>query len=183
MRSGSAFHRYRLSTYPFRKAFAASGLDRAAYRASMARGYTYTNGRLEPTSYPASFSAAAGLTSTVRDVAAFSMALDRDVLLPPATKALAFAPVVTAAGDTLPYGLGWFSTRYRGVRVVWHYGLWQAISALIVKVPDRALTFVALANSDGLSMPYPGLGRGRLDDSPWARAFLDTFVVGAAALP
>jgi len=68
------------------------------------------------------------------------------------------------------------------VRVVWHYGLWTANSSLIIKVPDRGLTFVVLANTDGLSSPYP-LGNGRLDTSPWARAFLDTFVIGTVSLP
>jgi CubicO group peptidase (beta-lactamase class C family) len=103
-------------------------------------------------------------------------------LLSPALRALAYAPTVTAAGDTLPYGLGWFSTRYRSVRVVWHYGYWTAISALIVKVPERGLTYVVLANTDALSSRYP-LGDGRLDTSPWAREFLDAFVLGAAAIP
>ena len=39
----------------------------------------------------------------------------------------------------------------RGVRVVWQYGLWTAISSLI-KVPERELTFV-LGNTDALSAP------------------------------
>jgi hypothetical protein len=65
---------------------------------------------------------------------------------------------------------------------VWHYGLWTAISSLIIKVPSRNLTFVVLANTDELSSPYP-LGAGKLDASPWARAFLDSFVFGTARLP
>lgn len=35
-----------------------------------------------------------------------------------AARDVAFAPTVSVAGDTLPYGLGWFSTRYKGERVV-----------------------------------------------------------------
>ena len=50
------------------------------------------------------------------------------------------------------------------------------------KVPSRNLTFVVLANTDELSSPYP-LGAGRLDSSPWARAFLGSFVFGTARLP
>ena len=65
---------------------------------------------------------------------------------------------------------------------MWHYGLWTAISSLIIKVPSRGLTFVVLANTDALSSPYP-LAAGRLDSSPWARAFLDAFVFGTAAVP
>ncbi len=56
------------------------------------------------------------------------------------------------------------------------------LSSLIIKVPRRGLTFVVLANTDGLSAPYP-LATGRLDSSPWARAFLDAVVFGAAPLP
>src|SRR4029453_5137315 len=123
---------------------------------------------------------AAGLTASARDYAAFSIAMDRDALMTPATKALAYTPVVGPSGETFPYGLGWFVTDYKGVRVVWHYGLWTASSTLVIKVPSQGLTFVLLANTDGLSAPYP-LGAGRLDASPWARAFLETFVI--AKLP
>ena len=167
---------------PRTPSFAVSGYDRATFEANLARGYTYTGGSTAPTVYPTYFGTAAGLTASALDVASFSMALDRDALLRSATNALAFTPVVTPAGDTLPYGLGWFVTRYRGVRVVWHYGLWTANSSLIIKVPDRGLTFVVLANTDALSAPYQ-LGAGRLETSPWARAFLDAFVLGTAQLP
>jgi CubicO group peptidase (beta-lactamase class C family) len=163
-------------------AFAVTGLDRVAFEAGMAKGYTPSAGGHTPTAYPSHFSSAAGLTASALDVAAFSMALDRDALLRAETRALAFTPAVTPAGDTLPYGLGWFSTRYRGVRVVWQYGYWTANSSLILKVPARQLTFILLANTDGLSAPY-SLGAGALDSSPWAREFLDAFVLGSAPLP
>jgi CubicO group peptidase (beta-lactamase class C family) len=162
--------------------FAESGLDKATFEANMARGYTYSNGESRLTPYPTYFGAAAGLTASALDIASFSMAMDRDALLQPATKALAYTPTVSPSGETFPYGLGWFSTTYKGVRIIWHYGLWIANSSLIVKVPDRGLTFVVLANSDALSSPYP-LGQGKLETSPWARLFLDTFVIGSLALP
>lgn len=110
------------------------------------------------------------------------MALDRGDVISQAARDVAFAPTVSSAGDTLPNGLGWFSTRYNGERIVWDYGLWTAISSLIIKVPSRGLTFVVLANTDALSSPYP-LAAGKLDSSPWARAFLDAFVFGIADLP
>jgi CubicO group peptidase (beta-lactamase class C family) len=163
-------------------AFSATGLDLSTYRANLARGYTYANGSHVPTAYPALFSTAAGLTGSVLDLAEFSMALDRGDVISPAARDAAFTPTISLTGDTLPYGLGWFSTRYKGERIVWHYGLWTAISSLIIKVPSRGLTFVVLANTDALSSPYP-LGSGKLDASPWARAFLDAFVFGSAAVP
>ena len=172
----------RIAPNPGAAAFSATGLDPSTYRANLARGYTYTNGAYAPTAYPTHFSTAAGLTGSVLDLAAFSMALDRGDVIGQAARDAAFAPTISVAGDTLPYGLGWFSTRYRGERIVWHYGLWTAISSLIIKVPSRGLTFVVLANTDALSSPYP-LAAGKLDSSPWARAFLDAFVFGTADLP
>ncbi|HYN82081.1 MAG TPA: serine hydrolase domain-containing protein [Gemmatimonadaceae bacterium] len=127
----------RTAPNPQSGAFSVSGLNKTTFEANMARGYTYTNRAYSATSYPTSFGAAAGLTSSALDVAAFSMAMDRDG---------------------------------------------TANSSLIVKVPDRGLTFVVLANTDGLSSAYP-LGSGKLDSSPWAREFLDTFVIGSLALP
>lgn len=173
---------HRTAPNPQSSSFATSGLDKPTFEANMARGYTYTLGGYNPTQYPTYFGGAAGLTSSALDVASFSMAIDRDALLQPATKALAYTPVASPSGQVFPYGLGWFATDYKGVRIIWHYGLWVANSSLIIKVPDRELTFVVLANTDGLSSPYP-LGSGRLDTSPWARAFLDTFVIGSVPLP
>jgi len=172
----------RTAPNPQSLAFVASGLDRNIFEANMARGYSYGSGGYSITAYPNHFGAAAGLTASAIDMAAFSMALDRNALLRPETKGLAFSPVTNPAGGSFPYGLGWFATDYKGVRVVWHYGLWTANSSLIIKIPDRSLTFVVLANSDGLSAPYQ-LGAGRLDTSPWAREFLEAFVIGAVPLP
>lgn len=172
----------RTAPNPQSASFAVSGLDRSAYEANLARGYTYANGSYAPIPYPTYFGSAAGLTASVMDVAQFSMAMDRDVFLRPATKALAYSPVRIPSGETFPYGLGWFSTTYKGVRVIWHYGLWTGNSSLIIKVPDRELAFVVLANSDALSAAYP-LGAGKLDSSPWAREFLDAIVLGDLVLP
>jgi len=172
----------RTAPNPQSTSFAVSGLDKATFEGNMARGYTYSSNKYNLTAYPTYFGAAAGLTASALDVASFSMAMDRDALLQPATKALAYTPVVSPSGQIFPYGLGWFSTDYKGVRIIWHYGLWVANSSLIIKVPERGLTFVVLANTDALSATYP-LGQGKLETSPWARLFLDTFVIGSLALP
>jgi CubicO group peptidase (beta-lactamase class C family) len=172
----------RTAPNPQSASFAESGLNKTTFEANMARGYTYSGGSYHLTTYPSSFGTAAGLTASALDMAAFSMAMDRNALLRPETKSLAFTPTANPAGGTFPYGLGWFATDYKGVRVVWHYGLWTANSSLIVKVPERNLTFIVLANTDALSGPYQ-LGAGRLDTSPWAREFLEAFVIGSVALP
>ena len=56
--------------------------------------------------------------------------------------------------------------------MIWHYGYWDTFSALIVKIPRRQLTFLLLANSDGLSAPFPTLGRGDVTGSAFAMLFL-----------
>lgn len=167
---------------PQSAAFTASGLDKARYLANVAPGYTWNGNRFVPTAYETSFSSAAGLTASARDYAAFAMAMDRDAFLTPATKARAYTAVVGPTGEMFPYGLGWFVSDYKGIRVIWHYGYWTASSTLVIKVPAQGLTFVLLANTDGLSAPYP-LASGRLDTSPWAREFLETFAIARLPLP
>lgn len=173
---------YHVAPNPDTPAFDVTGLDRAAYKANLATPYKYINGRHIPTYPPAIFDAAAGMTGSAVDLATFSMALDRGVVVPPHLLELAYTPIKTTRGATSPYGLGWFTTTYKGERVIWHYGEWIAMSSLIVKVPARGLTFIALGNTDALSSPY-GLGAGRIETSAWARAFLDAFVAGNARLP
>jgi CubicO group peptidase (beta-lactamase class C family) len=167
---------------PQSAAFAASGLDKTAYLANVAPGYTWNGKGFVPTAYETLFSSAAGLTASARDYAAFSMAMDRDAFLTPATKARAYTAVVGPRGEIFPYGLGWFVSDYKGVRVIWHYGYWTASSTLVIKVPSEGLTFVLLANTDGLSRPYP-LAAGKLSASPWAREFLETFAIAKLPVP
>jgi hypothetical protein len=59
---------------------------------------------------------------------------------------------------------------------------WTASSTLVIKVPSQGLSFVLLANSDGPSARYP-LAAGRLDASPWAREFLETFAIARLPVP
>ena len=58
----------------------------------------------------------------------------------------------------LPYGLGWFIQRRRGMKILWHYGWDRANSTLIIKVPEREAAFVLLGNSEALSRKFD-LGR------------------------
>jgi CubicO group peptidase (beta-lactamase class C family) len=160
-------------------AFAASGRDAATYIAEMATGYGIDDRmRPVPAAYPASFSSAAGLVSTARDVARYSTALDAGQFLSAATRTLAYTPSRGAGNRILPYGLGWFISTVRGHILVWHYGYWTGNSSLIIKEPSRGLTFVALTNSDQLSAPFK-LGTGDLMSSTVAQAFVNAFVTGS----
>ena len=96
-------------------------------------------------------SATSGLVASAAELARLSMALDQGRLLSPPTRALAWQAPVAPDGRPLPYALGWFVQDTRGHRLVWHYGHGLESSSLIVKIPERQVTFVILANSDGLS--------------------------------
>jgi CubicO group peptidase (beta-lactamase class C family) len=160
--------------------FAVTGLDRTAFLANFAHGYSPDG--TQPEAYPSSFNVAAGLVASATDVARYSMAIDRNAFVSAATQAAAFTPFVTTGGLTTPYGLGWFVSDIGGHRLIWHYGYWVANSSLIIKEPARGLTFVLLANSDMLSRPA-NLGAGDLMSSRPAREFVNAFVLGSAALP
>jgi CubicO group peptidase (beta-lactamase class C family) len=160
-------------------AFAASGKDAATYIAGMATGYGIDDRmRPVPVAYPASFSSAAGLVSTAREVARYSTALDAGQFLSAATRTLAYTPARGADNRILPYGLGWFISTVSGHTLVWHYGYWTGNSSLIIKEPSRGLTFVALTNSDQLSARF-NLGAGDLMSSTVAQAFVNAFVTGS----
>jgi CubicO group peptidase (beta-lactamase class C family) len=116
--------------------------------------------------------AATGIVSTVGDLASFDAALDAGILLTP--EVLSF--MRSGAQPGTPTGLGWFVQSYNGQRLVWHFGLAPgAYSSLFLKVPDRKLTLILLANSDGLSGPF-ALERGDVTSSLFAKLFLSLFV-------
>jgi CubicO group peptidase (beta-lactamase class C family) len=124
--------------------------------AAIARPYLL-DGELNPVPgfYQDSFNAGAGLVSTVVDLARFDAALDANTLVTAATKEQMFRPTVSTSGQKLPYGLGWFTQSYRGTRLIWHTGYSPpSTSALFLKLPEQGLTFVVLANTDGLSRPF-----------------------------
>jgi CubicO group peptidase (beta-lactamase class C family) len=116
--------------------------------------------------------ASGGLVSTVRDLAQLDKALDSGDLLAEETLAAAWSPAAGRDGVGSPMGLGWFVQTYKGERVVWHFGYVQnSYSSLILKVPARGLTFILLANSDGLSGPFQ-LQSGDVTRSLFATLFL-----------
>jgi CubicO group peptidase (beta-lactamase class C family) len=148
----------------------------------LAQGYTPNGQKTMP--FPTLFNSAAGLISNVIDISKFSIALDNDILLKDTTKELMFTPFISNNGDTLPHALGWFVDRNESVKVIWHYGYWDAYSALIIKIPERELSFVILANSNRLSSASQGIGTDQdVNHSVVAQEFLNAFVYGTAQLP
>lgn len=117
------------------------------------------------------FSPSTGLVSTVRDLANFDAALADGLLASDDTLGAAWS---APAGR--PTGLGWFVQSYNGQRVVWQAGIARdAYSSLIVKLPDRRLTLILLANSDALSSAISQT-EPDVTASLFARTFLRLFV-------
>ncbi|MBW2411180.1 MAG: beta-lactamase family protein [Deltaproteobacteria bacterium] len=132
-------------------------------------------GEFEPSSYPSKLSSSAGIVSTVRDLAKFDVAMDRNLIVKEASKELMFTPSISNNGDPLPYGLGWFVQFHHDRKLVWHYGhAPKAYSSLILKVPEEDVTLILLANSDGASADFR-LGAGNVLRSPFAVVFLNLF--------
>jgi len=116
--------------------------------------------------------ASVGLITTVRDLAKFDAALDQAVLLRPETVIDAWSARVSATGLSQPMGLGWFSQIVNGQPVVWHFGYTpNASSALLLKLPNRHISFILLANSDALSAQF-SLASGDITTSPFAQLIL-----------
>ena len=168
-----------------RAEFDAFGADRPQIEGALAQGYARSWGRwiwptglfgpMRPMPHAFSLSATAGLAASASDVARFSMALDEGRLLSDAMRARAWTAPSASDGRPLPYALGWFVQENRGYRLVWHYGHGLESSSLIVKIPDRRVTFVILANSDGLSR-WRGLGDDAdVSASPAATLFLNWY--------
>jgi CubicO group peptidase (beta-lactamase class C family) len=120
---------------------------------------------------------ASGLISTVLDFAKFDVALRQpDLLLRKPTLAAAWNAPVNSNGQALPHGLGWFVQTYNGEPVVWQFGIGAAASSsLVITLPNRNVTLILLANSDGLAKPA-SLSAGDVTVSPFARVFLGLVV-------
>ena len=160
---------------PSRPLFSSTALDRySAVLSRQAVPYSVDDrGRPTRSVLPGeALSASTGVVSTVRDLARFDAALDDGLLLQSATRSRAWESV-----GAMPTGLGWFVQDRNGERIVWHFGLARgAYSSLVIKVPDRGLTLILLANSDGLAGPPYDLSNGRVTSNLFARLFLSLFV-------
>jgi CubicO group peptidase (beta-lactamase class C family) len=140
----------------------------------MAVGYRIEGrGRAERTELPPmTMSASGGFVTTVRDLAKLDGALEQRFMLLDETLAQAWQPTMGHRGTGIPMGLGWFVQSYNGQRVVWHFGLVpNAYSSLIIKLPERNLTFILLANGDKLAAPFQ-LQAGDVSRSLFALLFM-----------
>ena len=127
------------------------------------------------------FGAAAGLLSTAVDLAKFDAAIDKHLFLKKETQVRAWTPFVSNSGQPLPYGFGWFVTDYHGTELIWHYGHWgTGFSSIYLKVPDKNLTLIMLANSEALADHQFQVGED-IASNVFACEFLRLFVFEATS--
>lgn len=171
--------------------FKLTGYHKTDFLPKVAKPYDWQKDHLIPIQFKYGFGPAAGLMSSVSDLAVYAIAIDEQQFLKSETWQQVFTPFVTPKGKTIQYGLGWYVKYYKGVKVVWHTGWWTGYSALLVKIPAKDLTFIVLANSQDLSRPFyhiihplPMIGifnpfRKNLNNdllaSDFAKAFMDHF--------
>jgi len=93
--------------------------------------------------------ASSGIIASAVSLALYSIALDEGRILPPALVKSMLTPPIEPDGRPASYAYGWWTQRWRGQRLAWHGGWWpDAYAGLLLKVPDKGLTFVALGNTD-----------------------------------
>jgi CubicO group peptidase (beta-lactamase class C family) len=162
--------------------FYVTGLQRQAFLANVAMPYELVDGRVVPYGLLRHFSPAAGLVSSVRDLARISIALDADQFLDPATKQEMLSPTIEIFGPSRTYGLGWYVQTHQAVKLEWHFGLALGHSSLLVRVPQQELTFVVVANTSRLTGAYD-MGAADIMVTGPGQLFVDSFVLGNEPLP
>lgn len=95
---------------------------------------------------------AGGLYSTVRDLAVFFSALDRNTIISSDSLRELTSPAVLSNGRKAGFGVGWTAREYHGVPIVGHSG--GPALADIVRIPSQSRTIVVLTNQQNF---YPVL--------------------------
>lgn len=152
-----------------------AGEARIEFAWNLAQGYTSDGNSKQ--AYKTYFGTSAGLLSSVVDMATYSIAIDNKMFLNDETWKKVFTPTISNNGNSLPYGLGWFIDYQQNIKILWHYGWWDAVSSLIIKVPEKKLDFIILANTDMLSRSSTNIGLdGDITRSLVGLEFLKAFV-------
>ncbi len=138
---------------------------------SIAKPYVLDNG-IESGFIDFGFSASAGIVSDLQDLRKLSDALDTNVLIDQESKEMMF----TGIDSKLPYGYGIFKQTIQGIDIVWAYGQYDCYSSLLIKVPEKDITLILLANNSLMSDPAR-LIYGDLSDSRFALSFLKNYVL------
>ncbi|MFX4228786.1 MAG: serine hydrolase [Porticoccaceae bacterium] len=122
--------------------------------------------------------------TTVLDLARFDIALDQDMLISAESREAMMEPTQSNSGEALPYGLGWYVQNYLGHKLIWHSGWWEdAYSALYLKIPEQELSFIVLANSEGVWWEIRSTGRKYSNPNSRKRLFQHSLITNNSAPP
>lgn len=119
----------------------------------------------------------AGVVSTVHDLAKYDIAISTGKITLGKIKHKLMSPATFNNGSDAPYGYGWYFQCYQGHRLMWHSG-WDpdhGYSAMLLRMPEKNLTFILLTNSEGVWWGNP-IDQARIQDSPFAQLFFEAFV-------
>ena len=142
------------------------------YRYNKEKGFTVDSGFYKNhDAYPAS-----GLLTDIDDLVSYSNCLDNNTIISADSYNKMTTAYLNNKGLVMPYGLGWFSETIGGVQFHWGYGFDDPFSALLVRVPDKSMTFIMLCNSGSPSGAFR-LGYGHLLHSPFAISFVKYFAL------
>lgn len=123
-----------------------------------------------------------GMLSTLSDLVRYVDALDRNELMHAASAAEMVAPFRLNRGMSSPYGLGWFSDEWNGMKLNWVYGLGPSYASFLLHVPREKLTFVFFANNDAPTAALR-LNYGGALQFPLATWVLQHFTAAGKAIP
>ena len=121
---------------------------------------------------------AAGLLSTVDDLAKYMTALDENRLITSESYTHITTPYILNDGRLSQYGLGWSTQKVGGHAVHWHYGFDDPFSALLVRLPEKKTSFIFLSNTGAACAPFLLGWGGNVLTSSFALAFLDSELPG-----
>ena len=121
------------------------------------------------------FRGAAGLYMSPLELARFDNALTSGALMDRDALSALWTPPLNADGAPSVYVHGWYVQDYQGERLIWHSGVEdEAYSAIYLKLPERGLTLIAMANRDVLGWGNR-LDRAEVERSPVVQAFFTAF--------
>ncbi len=135
-------------------------------------------GRFVPSPLPnPEMNASSGIIASARSLAEYSLALDQGRILSRPLLEQMWTPPNDPDGKPASYAYGWWTQRWRGQQLVWHAGNWpDAYAGLLLKVPGKGLSLVALGNTDGLNWPNR-VQVAEIEKNPLALKFLELFAV------
>lgn len=119
----------------------------------------------------------AGVVSTVNDLIKYDIAIRNGKITNEAVEKALLSPANFNDGSESPYGFGWYFQAYKGEKLMWHSG-WDpdaGFSALMLRLPERNMSFIVLANSEGVWWENP-LDQAKIEGSDFVQAFFDAYL-------